>query len=48
MTFEILLKLYLTRAQNQGGNTVALKRMLSKYFGHHFQVLQKFNNTFII
>lgn len=31
---------------SRAGNAVVLKRTLSKHFGSHFKVLQKFNGTF--
>ena len=40
-------KALLSRAQDQGGNTLLLKRPLSKYFDRHFELFQKFSNTSI-
>lgn len=43
----LLNHLRLNIAHNQGGNNMAFKRTPSKYFGLHFQMFQKLNNTSI-
>ena len=37
----------LNKAQNQGDNTVTLKRTIFKYFDRHSEVFQMFNDTSI-
>lgn len=43
--FRTSPKALLQKAQNHCGNSVALKRAISKYFDRHSEVFQKFNNT---
>ena len=45
--FRTTLKALFHRDQNQLGKAVVLERTLSKYFGRHFEVFQKFNDAFI-
>ena len=45
--FRTSSKALLNRAQNQLGKAAVLERTLSKYFGHHFKVFQKFSDAFI-
>ena len=45
--FKVSSKMLLNRAQKQGGDSRILKQTLSKYFGRHFEVFRKFNDTSI-
>lgn len=45
--FRAFSKALRSRAQNHDDNVVVLKRILSKYFFHHFEVFQKFIDTSI-
>ena len=45
--FRTSSKALSNRTQNQADNAVVLDKTLSKYFGRHFELFQKFNDTSI-